>query len=553
MQPYKLLALPAIFLVTHTNSLAQGDLSGTQQKIDSLFQCYSPDKPGGQLAVSVNGQVVYSKAWGMANLETGTSLTTASLIEAGSVSKQFTAAAVLLLEKQGKLKLDDPVDKYIPGFPRYGEPILIRHLIHHTSGLREWSDIAEFAGSPLVLRVMDNNAALRIICRQKSINNRPGEAFRYSNSNYILLPLIVEKVSGMSFADFTQKHILGPAGMTHSQWQNDYGKVVPGRSQAYEIVKGRFRTLMPDNAVHGPGGLLTTAEDLLKWTAFYSEGKLHGAALLDKQTALDTLNNGDINNYGAGLFIEHNLAKPTFHHGGATAAYRARLICSPALGLSIAWLSNTSMLDTIGFNPATAVLQILAKPEDLAAFPRKKSEIVQTEPKKLQGLAGLYKSAQSTRDVDIALGKDGLLLSDIPLEPIINQRFYFFNILLAFDHAGGLTVTPPSTEPMAYYLVDSTAIKTPIRDYAGRYLSDEVGAPIEITESATGPELQLVSGARYTLIPCSRDRYLIPDLKTDLLFKRNGENTITALELTTVRTLGLRFEKTKPTSRTPPD
>ncbi|SDH42925.1 CubicO group peptidase, beta-lactamase class C family [Dyadobacter soli] len=537
-------ALLVAFALTGARSLAQDDANIPTHRIDSIFQCYSQEKPGGQLAVSLNGQVVYSKAWGMANLETGTPLTTESLIEAGSVSKQFTAAAVLLLEKQGKLKLDDPVDKYIPGLPSYGAPILIRHLIHHTSGLREWSDIAEFAGSPQVLRVIDNNAAFRIIARQKSINNRPGEAFRYSNSNYILLPLIVEKVSGMSFADFTRQYIFEPAGMTRTQWRNDFGKVILGRSQAYELAKGKFRTAMPDDAVHGPGGLLTTAEDLLNWAAFYSTGKLGGQAMLDNQTALDTLTDGSINNYGAGLFIEHNVAKPMFHHGGATASYRARLICSPPLGLSIAWLSNTSMLDTAGFNPATAVLQMLAKPEDIAPLPRKKSD-VRIDRKMLQRLTGLYKSAQSMRDVDITLGKDELELSEIPLEPVDSLRFYFFNILLSFDNTGGLAVTPPSSEPMAYYRADSAAAKTPLHEYAGKYLSDEAETAIEIVKSAAGAEMQLVSGARFAIIACSKDRFLVPDLKTDLLFKRNKKNEITAVELTTPRTLGLRFEKAK--------
>ena len=540
---YKLLAL--VCALTGSASFGQDHPDINEQRIDSLFQFYSQDKPGGQLAASLNGRVVYSKAWGMANLENGTPLTTESLIEAGSVSKQFTAAAVLLLEKQGKLKLDDPVDKYIPGLPSYGKPILIRHLIQHTSGLREWSDIAEFAGSPLALRVMDNKAALNIICRQKSINNQPGDAFRYSNSNYILLALIVEKASGMSFANFTRKYIFEPAGMTHSQWRDDYWKVIPGRSQAYEVKNGVFRTLMPDDGIHGPGGLLTTAEDLLKWSGFYSDGKLAGRALLDKQTAVDTLTNGEINNYGAGLFIEYNMAKPMFHHGGATAGYRARLISSPALGLSIAWLSNTSMLDTIGINPATEVLKIMTKPEDIEALPARKRAVLQADRSKLKRFTGMYKSAQSARDVDITLGTAGLSLSDIPLEPIDSLRFRLFEIVLSFDGHGGLTVTPPSSDPMAYYLTDSSASTSPNPDYAGRYFSSEAEATIEIRKTANGPELQLVSGARHALLPCSKDRFLIPDIKTDLHFKRNKKNEITAFELTTPRTLGLRFEKVR--------
>jgi CubicO group peptidase (beta-lactamase class C family) len=547
----KLFALIAslLALTVHT-SFGQEHLQISERKIDSLFQFYSKEKPGGQLAISMNGRVVYSKAWGMANLENGTALTTESIIEAGSVSKQFTAAAVLLLAQQGKMELTDPVDQYIPGLPSYGKPILVRHLIHHTSGLREWSDIAEFAGSPTVLRVMDNKAVLDIICRQKSINNVPGEAFRYSNSNYILLALIVEKVSGMSFADFTRKYIFEPAGMTRTQWRDDFWEVIPGRSQAYEVKNGVFRTLMPDNDIHGPGGLLTTAGDLLKWTEFYSGGKLGGNALLDRQTALDTLNDGHINNYGAGLFIEYDTAKPMFHHGGATAGYRARLICIPSLDLSVAWLSNTSMLDTIGFNPATEVAQMLTKPEDFTPLPAKEHTAFRIDRSKLKRFAGIYKSAQSMRDVDITLGTDGLLLSDIPMEPIDSLHFRFFKIVLSFDGRDGLTVAPPSSEAMAYYRTDSSINKLPDPECAGTYFSEEAKAPIEIRNTANGPELQLVSGARHTLLPCSRDRFLIPELKTDLVFKRNEKNEITAFELTTPRTLGLRFDKVQPASLT---
>lgn len=543
--------LALLLALTAAVSFGQQQLQIRESRIDSLFQCYSQEKPGGQLAVSLHGQIVYSKAWGMANLESGTTLTRESLIEAGSVSKQFTAAAALLLAQQGKLKVDDPVNRYIPELPAYGQPIRVQHLIHHTSGLREWSDIAEFAGSPFSFRVIDNKAVLDIICRQKSINNAPGEVFRYSNSNYILLALIVEKVSGMLFADFTRKHIFEPAGMTHTQWRDDFWEVIPGRSQAYEIKNGVFRTLMPNDGIHGPGGLLTTAEDLLKWTAFYSTGKLGGKALLDRQTALDTLNDGSLNNYGAGLFLEYNTAKPMFHHGGATAGYRANLICLPSLGLSVAWLSNTSMLDTTGFNPATAVLQMLANPEDFVPLPANERAAFRIDRNKLKRFTGNYKSAQSTREVNIVLGIDGLLMSDIPLEPIDSLRFLFFKIVLSFDGPGRLMVTPPSSESMAYYLTDSSASKPPYPDCAGTYFSDEAKAPIKIRNTTKGPELQLVSGTRYSLLPCSKDRFLIPELKTDVVFKRNEKNEITACELSTPRTLGLRFNKARPVAPRP--
>lgn len=542
---YRIIGALLFLALTCITTCKRTDSGAVAQKIDSLFQFYSKDKPGGQLAVSLDGRVIYSRAWGVADLENNVPLTTETLIEAGSVSKQFTAAAVLVLEQQGKLKLSDPVDQYIPELPSYGQPVLIRHLIHHTSGLREWSDVAEFGGWPLTLRVMDNKQVLGIICRQRRLNAPPGTVFSYSNSNYVLLALIVEKASGMSFADFTNRFLLKPAGMTHTQWRKDYKEVVRNRSQAYEMKDGAFRIAMPEHNIHGPGGLLTTAEDLLKWNAFYSTAKLGGKDLLQRQTALDTLSNGDLNAYAAGLFIEHNVAKPMFHHGGATEGYRAKLICSPASGLSVAWLSNTSMLDTIGQDPAGIVFEMLAKPENSAPLPAKGTESVKIDQEKLQAYVGTYKSGQSARDVTISLGPDGLVMSDTPLKAIDERRFRFYDIVLSFDGQGGLMVTPPSAEPMGYHLVDTADALKWSHQYVGQYFSDEVGAAIEIRQVAGRLEAQLVSGARYPLESYLKDGFLIPAIKTDLVFKRNSKNDVEAFELNTLRTRGVRFDKVK--------
>lgn len=512
----------------------------TGQKIDSIVNFYNADKPGGQLAVSLDGQVIYSKAWGMADLENKVPLTTETLIEAGSVSKQFTAAAILLLEKQGKLSLDDNVVKYVPALPSYGHPILIRHLIHHTSGLREWSDIAEIAGWPLALNVPDNQAVLDIICRQKSLNSPPGTFFRYSNSNYILLALITEKVSGMTFADFTKKHIFEPAGMAHTRWRNDFGEVVPMRSQAYEVKNAKFRSLMPDNAIHGPGGLLTTAGDLLKWNEFYLSEKLGGKAMFAKQTALDTLSNGLLNNYAAGLFIENN-EKRVFHHGGATAGYRAKLVCSPDLRLSIAWLSNTSMLDTTGLDPAMEVFKILANSSDILPKPAKEDS-VHISPEQLTQFAGLYKSGHSGRDVEITSGAEGLLLSGTALKMLGNNRFRFHDITLSFDGMGELTVTPPSSEPMLYHITDRPGPARP-QEYAGKYYSQEANAWMEVKNTNGKLTAHLVPRPAHSMENYRTDGFLVPDLKADIVFKRDLHNNVTALEISTQRSLRIVFER----------
>ena len=210
--------------------------------IENIFSRYKPNNPGSQLSIARNSQVIFSKAWGLANLEHNIPLTTNSIIEAGSVSKQFTAAAILLLEQQGKLSMEDDVRKYIPELPDYGTPIKLHHMMHHTSGLKDWGAIVALAGWPRGTKYYNNDDALEIISRQKNLNNKPGDEFIYSNSNYNLFAIIVQRVSGMSLADYSQKYIFGPAGMTNTQWRDDPDRIVRGRATAYSKTKTGFQT-----------------------------------------------------------------------------------------------------------------------------------------------------------------------------------------------------------------------------------------------------------------------------------------------------------------------
>ena len=238
----------------------------TVTRIESYFARYKPGGPGAQLAISRNGQIIFSKAWGMADLEHNVPLTTQSITEAGSVSKQFTAGAILLLEQQGKLSLDDDVRKYVPEVPDYGHKISIRQMIQHKSGLKDWGAIASIAGWPRTTKTYNNEDALYIISNQKTLNHRPGDEYIYSNSNYQLLAIIVQRVSGLSLAEYTRKYIFEPAGMKNTQWRDNYKRIVPNRAIAYSRSASGYQTNMPNEYVYGNGGLLTTAEDLLIWT-----------------------------------------------------------------------------------------------------------------------------------------------------------------------------------------------------------------------------------------------------------------------------------------------
>ena len=333
-----------ILLLLPLSCLAQLGLD-TTQKIEKIFSVYTAGSPGGMLSISRNGQLVYSKAWGLADLEHSVPLTTSSVTEAGSVSKQFTAAAILLLEQQGKLSVGDDIRKYIPEMPVCGPPIFIRHLLHHTSGIRDWGAIAALAGWPRGSKNYTNGDALDIIIHQKALNFPPGDQYSYSNSNYNLLAIIVQRVSGMPLAEFTKKFIFDPAGMIHTQWRDDHNRIVPNRAIAYQQHQGIWETNMPGEDAYGNGGLLTTTEDLLKWNDFYTNGKLGSRSLLDNQLTTEPLNNGNPNHYAAGLFIGKKWGYDMISHDGATAGYRARLESFPQLHLDVAWLSNNPRID----------------------------------------------------------------------------------------------------------------------------------------------------------------------------------------------------------------
>jgi CubicO group peptidase (beta-lactamase class C family) len=235
-------------------------------QVDRLFERWrSTEAPGCAVGVARAGRRIFERAYGMADLERDVVATPATIYEAGSVSKQITAAAIQLLALRGRLSLGDDVRRYIPEIPDYGSPITIRHLMTHTSGLRDWGSVASIAGWGRSVRTHTHAHVVDILSRQRALNFPPGNEYSYSNSGYNLQVLIVERVSGMSFAEFTRRNIFEPLGMTHTQWRDDHTRIVKGRSIAYATNGDGFEIDHPIENVYGNGGLLTTVGDLLVW------------------------------------------------------------------------------------------------------------------------------------------------------------------------------------------------------------------------------------------------------------------------------------------------
>jgi len=410
-------------------------------RVDTAFTRWTDTTPGCAVGVGVGGTPVVRRAFGMADLEHGARNSPDTIFEAGSVSKQFTAAAVLLLAADGRISLDDPVQKYVPELADYGAPLTIRHMLTHTSGLRDWGSLAGIAGWPRGNRVHTHAHVVDILSRQRALNFTPGTRWSYSNSGYNLSAVIVSRVTGQSFADFSRERIFTPLGLTHTSWRDDYTRIVPGRAVAYANGPGGYRLDMPFENVHGNGGLLTTVGDLLKWNEHFDAPpndtfrdvarQMQTRARLGDERELE---------YAFGLYVRRYKGVPEVSHSGSTAGYRAFLTRFPEQHLSIAVLCNAGDANATALAHAVSDLFLgdALRPNSPAAtalpetrgptFGLQRDAAFQPAAADLAQYAGTYTSDEVETVVTVAVEKGGLVLTrrpgtTIPLRPHSRDRF----------------------------------------------------------------------------------------------------------------------------------
>jgi CubicO group peptidase (beta-lactamase class C family) len=347
----QILLVLAVSSVAWTQTMAP---ASPAPAVDATFARWTTVTPGCAVGVGVKGKAVLERAYGMADLERGVPNAPDTIFEAGSVSKQFTAAAVLLLARDGKLSIDDPVRKYVPELPDYGVPLTIRHMLTHTSGLRDWGSVQAIAGWPRGTRAYTHAHVLDIVSRQKALNFTPGTAWSYSNTGYNLSVVIVSRVSGQSFADFTRDRIFKPLGMTRTSWRDDYTRIVKQRAIAYAPQGEGYHEDMPFENVHGNGGLLTTVGDLLRWNENFVTPAVGDAAFVAEEQTPGRFTNGDTHSYAFGLFVADYRGVREVNHSGATAGYRAFLSRYPAQHVSVAVLCNAGNANPTQYAHAVA-------------------------------------------------------------------------------------------------------------------------------------------------------------------------------------------------------
>ncbi len=317
-------------------------------RVDQLFAEYGASTPGCALGVVRDGGLVYSKGYGLASLELGVPLTPQTVLDIGSIAKQFTATAILLLAQDGKLSVDDNIRKLIPEMPDYGTPITLRHLLHHTSGIRDYIGILTLGGINFE-DVATEEESLALIARQKALDFNPGEQFSYSNSGYFLLSVVVERVSGKPIRAFAQERIFGPLGMTSTQYLDDHTLVIPRRATSYvPRPEGGFRLVTSAWEQTGDGGILTTVEDLAKWDRNFYDPKVGGPALIEQLQTTGALNSGEKIDYARGLIVDEYRGLRRVSHNGGWVAFVSEMTRFPDERLSVITLCNLGTVDPTG-------------------------------------------------------------------------------------------------------------------------------------------------------------------------------------------------------------
>jgi len=322
-------------------------------KVDQLFAAWDNiDGPGASVAVMQNGEVIFSNGYGAANLEYGIANSAQTVFHIASISKQFTAFAIVLLAEQRKLSLDEDIRKYLPEMHEFEQVITVRHLIHHTSGLRDQWNLLVMAGWRFD-DVITEEQIMKLLYKQEELNFAPGAEHMYCNSGYTMMAQIVEKVTGESFADWTHEHIFSPLGMNNTLFYDDHEKIVANRAYSYHTSSGEYKKSVLNYANVGATSLFTTVEDLCKWAWNFENITVGSEEIMQTMHTRGILNNGDTINYAFGQVITEYKGHRAVNHGGADAGYRTFLGRLPDQKMAVVIFSNFA-----SFNPGGYALQI---------------------------------------------------------------------------------------------------------------------------------------------------------------------------------------------------
>jgi CubicO group peptidase (beta-lactamase class C family) len=546
-----------------------GGADETTAKVDRLFAAWDKTtSPGAALAVVRDGKIIYERGYGMAKLEDGLVNGPEKVFDIGSVSKQFTAACVALLVRDGKVRVEDDIRKYLPEMPDYGKTVTVDHLLHHTSGLRDYNALLDLAGFRPDADAPTVEEAVEIIRRQKKLNYAPGQEYSYTNTGFFLLSQIVERVSGKSLNAFAQERIFRPLGMTRTLFQDDHTQLIRDRATGYTPAEGGgFKICMSNWDETGDGNVYTTVRDLFLWDqSFYSDAL--GKDVTARLQTTGVLNSGQAIDYAWGLVVREYKGLKVVEHGGAWVGFRAALVRFPDERFSVIILANLDSIDPSGLAFRVADIYLAGKLKDAGQAPAEgakgktttapKIEPITVPKARLEALTGQWEDVRFGQWLTVSL-KDGQATAALggrvfALKPVGPEKFVAAergDVKLEFKGAErGQAATARMTvgQSLAFDFVKAPPLPAldaaALAGYAGPYVSEELlDARYVIGVDKGALVLKTRTVPRAGLTAMAPDKFTVPDYGLNLEFVRNGDGVVTGFTVSVGRAAGIAFAR----------
>jgi CubicO group peptidase (beta-lactamase class C family) len=518
-------------------------------KVDELFAVWdTPDSPGCALGIIKNGQFLYKRGYGMANLEHNIPISATTVFRIGSTSKQFTAMSIVLLAKQRKISLDEDIRKYLSEMPEYESPTTIQHLIHHTSGVRDYVELMELAGMREEDDFYTNDELVDMLVRQKELNFKPGDEFLYSNSGYFLLSVIVERVSGKSLREFAQKNIFKPLSMNNTHFHDDHTMIVKNRAAGYSPKKDSgYRINMASLDAVGDCSVFTTVEDLFLWDQNFYHNKLGGKDLINQLLMPGTLNNGEKLNYAFGLEAIDYRGLKMISHSGSFAGFRAQMSRFPEQKFSVICLANLSTTSPTKLCKQVADIYLADQ------FREEEAEFIELSEQELKDKTGTFRDPVIGTICELSI-KDGKLMVSVfdmnfQIAPLSKTQFQSVDAPVdtnirfkKHDQNKPLQihVEVEGEKPVTFeaiQLVSPTSAQ--LTECVGEYYSDELQMTYKLVLEDGKLFFRYRNAPKKPLSPTLSDMFKVPG--TTIHFTRDHQNRISAFTLSTEGVRNIRF------------
>lgn len=531
-------------------------------KVDQMMRPYSGnDVPGAAAMVILEGEVVFQKSYGMANLTHDVPMSENTRHNIGSTSKQFLAFGSLLLEQEGKLNLDDDVRDYIPELPEFEHTVTLRHLINHTNGYREFLNLVAMTGrNPSTS--LSQEKIIEIVQRQPELQNEPGTEWNYNNTGYALMTEVIERVTDMTFPQWMLENVFKPIGMNHTVVRANQNQVVPNRSLGYQNSKdGGVEEVTDLGGAMGAGGIHTTMGDLAKWIDHLLDPKVGTKAMIKEMSTSDTLKNGNPTNYGLGLMIGKHRGLDFIQHGGADMAHRSMLRVVPAIRGAVVTQSNFASFDgSIANQISETFFEDFMEPVSdeeggEEEMPAEETETFVYNPADFEPLTGRYELEVMPGFI-LTFSRDGdRIYTQATGQPEINitatsdSTFSLIgvNASVTFHQNEDGTVDSLTLHQNGNHIAKRIEFELSLEEmeeYTGRYFSDEIETVYDIALADSSLSLQNYQlEDDIKLLPGSADSFSGGFPISEVKFVRNDAGEIIGFDAGNGRTVGVFFKK----------